>query len=179
MSDSLWPHELYPIRPFCPWNFPGRNTRVGCHFLLWGSSQSRDHTYVCCIGRRILYFWAQWEAHTFPAHPCLTSGFPVYPELLNCSSELLLLPSLSVSPPGIWAPWEHTLLFTAVYTQTGRICAMDECNMSLRTTAPRALYVMHFPGGSDSKESPSCSAGDPGSVPGLGRSPGEGNGYPL
>ena len=35
-----------------------------------------------------------------------------------------------------------------------------------------------LPGGSDGKESP-CSAGDPGSIPGLGRSPGEGNGNPL
>ena len=35
----------------------------------------------------------------------------------------------------------------------------------------------HF-GGSDSKE-PVCKAGDVGSIPGLGRSPGEGNGYPL
>ena len=35
-----------------------------------------------------------------------------------------------------------------------------------------------FPGGSDSKES-LCNAGDPGSVPRYGRSPGEGNGYPL
>ena len=31
---------------------------------------------------------------------------------------------------------------------------------------------------SDSKES-ACNAGDPGSTPGLGRSPGEGNGNPL
>ena len=35
-----------------------------------------------------------------------------------------------------------------------------------------------FPGGSDGKDSP-CNAGDTGSIPGLGRSPGEGNGYPL
>ena len=35
-----------------------------------------------------------------------------------------------------------------------------------------------FPGGSDSRES-SCNAGDPGSVPGLGRSPGEGNSNSL
>ena len=35
-----------------------------------------------------------------------------------------------------------------------------------------------FPGGSDSKAS-ACNAGDPGSIPGLGRSPGEGNSYPL
>ena len=35
-----------------------------------------------------------------------------------------------------------------------------------------------FPDGSDSKEL-ACSAGDPGSIPGSGRSPGEGNGNPL
>ena len=35
-----------------------------------------------------------------------------------------------------------------------------------------------FPGGSDGKES-ACNAGDLGLIPGLGRSPGEGNGYPL
>ena len=35
-----------------------------------------------------------------------------------------------------------------------------------------------FPGGSDSKDS-ACSAGDPDSIPGLGRFPGEGNGHPL
>ena len=35
-----------------------------------------------------------------------------------------------------------------------------------------------FPGGSDVKES-ACSAGDLALISGLGRSPGEGNGYPL
>ena len=38
--------------------------------------------------------------------------------------------------------------------------------------------MQYFPGGSDGKES-ACNARDLGSVPGLGRSPGEGNGYPL
>ena len=37
---------------------------------------------------------------------------------------------------------------------------------------------MGFPSGSDSKES-ACNAGDPGSVPRWGRSPGEGQGNPL
>ena len=37
---------------------------------------------------------------------------------------------------------------------------------------------MGFPGGSDGKAS-ACNVGDPGSIPGLGRSPGEGNGNPL
>ena len=40
------------------------------------------------------------------------------------------------------------------------------------------FYLFGFPGGSDAKE-PACNAGDPGSVPGLGRFPGEGNGYPF
>ena len=37
---------------------------------------------------------------------------------------------------------------------------------------------MGFPGGSAGKES-NCNAGDLGSIPGLGRSPGEGERYPL
>ena len=37
---------------------------------------------------------------------------------------------------------------------------------------------MGFPGGSAGKE-PTCNAEDLGSIPGLGRSPGEGNSYPL
>ena len=38
--------------------------------------------------------------------------------------------------------------------------------------------IWEFPGGSDGKES-ACNMRDPGLIPGLGRSPGEGNGYPL
>ena len=40
------------------------------------------------------------------------------------------------------------------------------------------LVFLGFPGGSAGKES-TCSVGDLGSIPGLGRSPGEGKGYPL
>ena len=34
MSDSLQPHELGPTRLLHPWDFPGKDTGVGCHFLL-------------------------------------------------------------------------------------------------------------------------------------------------
>ena len=40
------------------------------------------------------------------------------------------------------------------------------------------LLCLSFPGGSDDKKS-ACNAGDTGSISGLGRSPGEGNGNPL
>ena len=34
VSDSLQPHRLQPTRPLHPWGSPGKNTVVGCHFLL-------------------------------------------------------------------------------------------------------------------------------------------------
>ena len=62
-----------------------------------------------------------------------------------------------------------------------------DISMGLRLV-PVASYVCQglkgpfafggFPGGSEVKAS-ACNAGDPGSIPGSGRSPGEGNGNPL
>ena len=34
MSDSVRPHRRQPNRLPCPWDSPGKNTGVGCHFLL-------------------------------------------------------------------------------------------------------------------------------------------------
>ena len=34
LSDSLQTHGLQSARLFCPWDFPGKNTGVGCHFPL-------------------------------------------------------------------------------------------------------------------------------------------------
>ena len=34
MSDSVRPHRRQPTRLCRPWDSPGNNTRVGCHFLL-------------------------------------------------------------------------------------------------------------------------------------------------
>ena len=36
MSDSVRPHGLQPTRLLRPWDFPGKSTGVGCHFLLQG-----------------------------------------------------------------------------------------------------------------------------------------------
>ena len=46
-----------------------------------------------------------------------------------------------------------------------------------RDRLPTPIFL-GIPGGSADKE-PACNAGDLGLIPGLGRSPGEGNGYPL
>ena len=34
MSNSVRPHRRQPNRLLCPWDSPGKNTGVGCHFLL-------------------------------------------------------------------------------------------------------------------------------------------------
>ena len=34
MSDSVQPHRRQPTRLPCPWDSPGKNTGMGCHFLL-------------------------------------------------------------------------------------------------------------------------------------------------
>ena len=34
MTDSVWPHRWQPTRLPRPWDSPGKNTAVGCHFLL-------------------------------------------------------------------------------------------------------------------------------------------------
>ena len=36
MSHSSQSHGLWPTRPLCPWDFPGKKTGVDCHFLLQG-----------------------------------------------------------------------------------------------------------------------------------------------
>ena len=53
---------------------------------------------------------------------------------------------------------------------------METWCVSFLTSCPN--FQIGFPGGSNSKVS-GCHAGDPGSIPGSGKSPGEGNGHPL
>ena len=38
VSTSLRLHGLWPARFLCPWDFSGKNTGVGCHFLHWAVS---------------------------------------------------------------------------------------------------------------------------------------------
>ena len=67
MSDSLWPHGLQPTRLLCPWNLPGKNTGVGCHFLLHGIFPTQKSN------RRLLHL-SHWWADSLPlSQACYTS----------------------------------------------------------------------------------------------------------
>ena len=37
VSDCLWSNQLWSARFLCPWDSPGKNAEVGCHFLLQAS----------------------------------------------------------------------------------------------------------------------------------------------
>ena len=51
----LQPYGMQPARRFCPWDFPSKNTRLGCHFLLQGifPTQELNPGFQHC--RQILY----------------------------------------------------------------------------------------------------------------------------
>ena len=65
ISDALRPHRLQPARLFCLWNSPGKNTGVGCHFLLQGifPAQGLNPHLLCLLHcRQVLYTTsATWE----------------------------------------------------------------------------------------------------------------------
>ena len=58
----LWPHGLQPASLLCPWDFPGKNTGLSCHFFFQGifPSQGLNPNLLHC--RWILYCWATGEA---------------------------------------------------------------------------------------------------------------------
>ena len=65
VSDSLWPHGLQPARLLCLWNFPSKNTGVGCHFLLQGIFPTQGlnpHLLCFLLCRQILYCLSHWES---------------------------------------------------------------------------------------------------------------------
>ena len=60
--DCLWPHGLQLTRLLCPWDFPGKNTRLDCHFLFLGIFQTQGLNSNLLCGRQLLYHWATREA---------------------------------------------------------------------------------------------------------------------
>ena len=62
VSDTCDPHGLKLTRLLCPWNSPGKNTRVGSQSLLQGSSWPRNQNWVSCIAGRFFTIWGIREA---------------------------------------------------------------------------------------------------------------------
>ena len=84
LSIQLWqPHRLQPSGSLYPWDFPGKNPGVGCHFLLQGIFISQG------LNPHLLH----WQADSLPLR-YLGSLFTV---LLCLQQASLQIPSLGVS----------------------------------------------------------------------------------
>ena len=54
--------DCKPNGPLCPWDFPGKNTGMGYHFLLQGIFPRQGSNPSLLLGRRFLYHWTTWES---------------------------------------------------------------------------------------------------------------------
>ena len=101
--DSLQPHRLYPSKLLCSWDFPGKHTGVGSHFLLQGAfpTQGLNPCLLCLLHcRQILYHWAIWETHGGTQIERQTVGLYVLPTvpMLGATSRM--------------QPWENNMWLT-------------------------------------------------------------------
>ena len=91
VSDSSRPHGLQPTRILHPWDFPGKSTRVGCHFLLWftciGSDKIKDRRGEACQYR--ILSWCAQIINSIQKHDQLQWGFP---------EEIIFVPTSPFSP---------------------------------------------------------------------------------
>ena len=63
VPNCLRPHELQPTRLFCPWDFPGKDIGVGCHFLLQGIFSTQGLNLGLLHVRQILYWLSYKGSH--------------------------------------------------------------------------------------------------------------------
>ena len=165
MSNSFRPHGLQPTRLLCPWDFPGKSTGVGCCCLLqrvfffnlmfWIGASSFYSHFKHCQKRE--------HAYLLKRYACLLSGF----------SQLYGLWPTKLLCPGRNTGVSSYALLQGIFATRG----LNPC-LTSPALAGQFFTPGGFLGGSVGEES-TCSAGDLGSVPGLGRSSGEGNSYPL
>ena len=97
MSDPLWPHGLGLPRLFCPWDFLGKNTGVGSHFLLQEIFLTQGWNLGLLPCRQILYHLS----HALGRHIQHVTGrqtdwgdyerCPV-PELVSCMVQASVAP---------------------------------------------------------------------------------------
>ena len=157
MSNSLRPHGLQPTRLLHPWDFPGKGTGVDCRFLLQGIFTTQG-----------LPGLSQCRQMLLPSEPL---GKP--PELtrwLSIESWKFLGDDVS-----------NTLVCSGHKTTKLAAVAAVTCDWTTSQAKKRystKMYCCLRPDSSVGKES-TCNAGDPSWIPGSGRTPGKGIGYPL
>ena len=64
VTSRVWLFVTLGLQPtrLCPCSFPGKNTGVGCHFLLKGIFLTQGSNSSLLLGSWVLLHWATWEA---------------------------------------------------------------------------------------------------------------------
>ena len=146
----------------------------------------------CSNGSKKLQELTQSEARRLQPRLChfhhvVWSGHEHAPQatLIPSAGPRIRRVSLYHTRPRAWAPlsaWCDPQGCRPRWETTGPLPAalspLSPLRITERFSFKHFLSNTGFPGGSDGEES-ACSAGDLGLIPGLGRSPGEGKGYPL
>ena len=103
MSDSMQPHRVQPTRLLCPWDFPGKNTGGGCHFLL--QCMKVKVKSLSCVRPSA----APWSAaHQAPPSMGFSrqeywSGVPLPSPRRNCRHVYSLLGTAAISRHGVFS----------------------------------------------------------------------------
>ena len=162
------------------------NHLILCHTLLLLPSilpKSRVFSNESALRIRWPKYWSfSFNISPSNEHSGLTSFRMDWLDLLSVQGTLKSVLQHHSSKASIL---QHSAFFTVQlshpYMTTGKTSLDQKTSvgkvMSLLFNMLSRL-VHSFPGGSEGKAS-ACNAGDPGSIPGLGRSPGEGKGNPL
>ena len=84
VSDSVWPHRQQPTRLLCPWDSPGKNIGVGCHFLLqWKVKSCPTLNYPLDCSLKTLIMLKIWTNCIYPKLICWGSSFGLYREAMG------------------------------------------------------------------------------------------------
>ena len=148
-----------------------------------GSFQPKDQTHVSCSAGRFFIIWATREVSN---HYSVQFSSSVVSDCLWPHELQHARPPCPSPTPGVhsdsrpssqwclffwyWVAWAAYIFWKLILCQLFHLLWFSPIL--------RAVFSPCFPGGSEGKAY-ACNAGDLGSIPGSGRSPGEGNGNPL
>ena len=85
VSNSVRPHGLQPSRLLCPWDFPGKNTGVGCHCLLHASMWDECSYVVVWTFFGIALLWENWPFPVFILKNVTTAEFSKFAGILSAA----------------------------------------------------------------------------------------------
>ena len=157
--------------------------KVHCSRHQLGLKYARESLSACPF---LFFIWelgqAPWSfsSRLRPWNNCLRTDLPI--QLLLCLSVLSFFLQVLTNALVSWTP-ELILICILLFCQCLSLVCFHFLNLLYDSLTDMAIYslcplVPGFPCSSAGKES-ACNAGDPGSVPGLGRSLAGGHGNPL